>query len=736
MRINIRPSPISPSDGGTGSHGHEADVLVIGSGFGGAVAAARLAQAGYAVTVLERGRRWRAGEFPRKPNLRDGWLWRVDRGLYDIRWLVGMIAVQASGWGGGSLAYANVFARPFDTALSRHWPAHLRRTELDPYYDLAAHMLEVAPTPHDPQTGQAPVRTGIIESLMGRTDRSKATIRPNLAVTFDNPEVWRPNIHGVPRRGCAFVGECVIGCNHGAKNSLDVTYLAVAEQHGARAETDIDVIGIEREDGGYIVTTRDLAAPGTPTRTWHAPRVVVAAGSVATTELLLRARDVHKTLPELSPRLGAGFSGNGDFLTFAEFRQPGGDMTTGPTITTNTILDVPEGRRSVWFQVQDGAFPVVLHELFDAVVPGQLVRRWWRRRFGEPDIRRVFAVLAMGHDSGAGRLRLNRSGRIVLAWRNRWQRSLYRSQRRLGPLLTRTLHTRSYNPLTWSLLRRTTTVHPLGGVPFGVDRTHGVIDEFGEVHGYPGLFVMDGSTLPASTGVNPSATILASAERSIQELIRRDGHPGWQAPEWHAVTRMPIPEDAGYAFAAELREATRGDGVQFSERMVTARSASTSITVQLEVQTRSIDGLVEDPAHTLSIRGTIDAVGIAESADIDGSLSLFPESGDVAMRYQLSFAGADEREWMLHGHKTIARRTPTGLWRGLTRLRAVVHPVDDDTAAIEATLHVHLRDVTRLLGSVRGSGFTRSRRIRSVLRFAVLFLRGALRRPSTRKDIT
>lgn len=124
----------------------DADVIIVGSGFGGAVAAARLAQAGYSVLVLERGRRWNAGDFPRDPRLRDGWLWGVDGGLDDIPWLEGMISVQASGWGGGSLAYANVFSRPFDAALSSRWPAHLRRPELDLFYDLAAHMLEVSPS--------------------------------------------------------------------------------------------------------------------------------------------------------------------------------------------------------------------------------------------------------------------------------------------------------------------------------------------------------------------------------------------------------------------------------------------------------------------------------------------------------------------------------------------------------------------------------------------------------------
>lgn len=718
--------PAHPED--PSAPGHDADVLVVGSGFGGSVAAARFAQAGYSVIVLERGRRWGLGDFPRNPQLRDGWLWGVDRGLYDVRWLVGMVAVQAAGWGGGSLAYANVFARPFDAALSERWPAHLRRAELDPFYDLAAHMLEVSPAGDDPRTGRAPERTRLVEQLMGHSDRPEATIRPNLAVTFGDPREWRPNRHGIPRRGCAFVGECVLGCNHGAKNTLDVTYLAVAEQHGARAVTGAQVVAIRPDDAGYVVSTTTPGEPEGARRAWRAPRVVLAAGAVGTTELLLRARDGDRTLPRLSARLGDGFSGNGDFLTLAELRRPAGDMTTGPTITTSTVLDVPEGRGAVWYQVQDGAVPVVLHELFDAVVPGQRVRAWWRRRFSTADVRRVFAVLSMGHDSGGGRLRLDRGGDVVLAWRNRWQSSLYRSQRRLAPMLARLLRAKLHHPLTWSVLRRTTTVHPIGGVPYGADRTRGVVDEVGEVHGYPGLFVMDGSTLPASTGVNPSATILAVTERAVQAIIRRDGQPGWRAPEWDVMTPTPAPEDAAFTFAAGLQADTRGGGISFAERMRTARSAPVAVTLRLEVEARSIDRLVDDPTHQLAVRGTIDLAGTARAAPVTGALSLFPENGEEAMGYDLHFRDDAGRPWTLAGSKAITGAAPWRVVRDLTHLDAVAHPDDDRSEVTPAILRIGVADLAGLLGTLRGAGFTAPRRARSVSRFVGLFLRGTYRR--------
>ncbi|MFC4562343.1 GMC oxidoreductase [Nocardiopsis mangrovi] len=707
----------------------DADAIVVGSGFGGAVAAARLAQAGFSVIVLERGRRWKPGDFPRRSRLDDGWLWDVDRGLYDIRWLDNMASVQGAGWGGGSLVYANVFARPFEGTMDERWPDHLRRAKLDPYYDLAAHMIGVAPVGDDPRTGKAPPRTELIEQLLAGTDKDEATVRPNLAVTFGDPDTWRPNTHGVARRGCAFVGECVIGCNHGAKNTLDTSYLAVAEASGAEAVTDAQVQLIEQRDGGYAVTASTPTDPDAPLREWTAPRVVLAAGAVATNELLLRSRDVHGTLPDISRELGRGFSGNGDFLTLAELRGEQPDMTTGPTITTNTVLDVAEGHRSVWYQVQDGAFPPPLNTLFDTLLPARNARHWWRRRVRRTGAGQTFAVLAMGRDSGNGTLRLDRAGDATLTWNNKWQAHLYRSQVRVGPTIASLVNARLYNPFTWSLLRRTITVHALGGVRPGPDAATSVADEAGEVHGYPGLFVMDGSVLPAATGVNPSATILATAERSIETVIRRSGRPEWRAPEWEAVVPADVPEDAAFASMSRLHTATKGDGVVFQERMATRRRENPMMVLSLKAEIPGMDAFLADPAHTVRMRGVIDVEDIATRMGISGTLSLFPQGRREAMSYALRFHDDDGRPWQLSGTKSVRSRNPLALLTGLTRLQTEISPVDgtpDERRHFVITIGG--ADLPRLGASLRGVGFTRARRLRAVARFVSFFAASAMRR--------
>jgi cholesterol oxidase len=707
------------------------DAIVVGSGFGGAVAVARLAQAGLRVAILERGRRWPRGSFPRDTNdLKTGWLWQSGRGLFDLRWLDRMLSVQGAGWGGGSLIYANVFARPLDETFRPSWPESYSRAALDRYYDLAAHMLEVRPIQPDPLTGEVPVRTQAMEDLVTRMDRAAGTIRPNLAVRFaTDPDTQVINRHGIPQYGCTFVGECVLGCNQGAKNSLDYNYLAIAERAGALALTDSEAIGIETCDDGYRVTYRNHADGG-DSQALTGRAIFLAAGAVGTTELLLRARDTAQSLPDLSPRLGEGFSGNGDFLSFIRRSRVPLDPERGPTITTSSIVDFDEASRQVWFQVQDGSYPAVLSRLVASADPTRGVRerlaRLRAQRATGTDRRpaKVMALLLMGRDASQGRLALDHHDQATVGWDNRANRALYRAEGQVGRAVARMFGGRASDVPTWSLLRRAITVHNLGGVPMGIDRTHGVIDENGEVHGYPGLYVVDGSAVPSATGVNPSASILAMAERNVERAIRRiTGDQFWEAPEMREVERSDVPEDRAMQLMSIQRRQRSGNGVRFREAMSgrlrfggTDRAAHVALDAHIE----GLAPFTRDPDHAIALSGTITIDGLATARPVTGTLDLFPEPGDLAMRYHLHGSGDAGEDLELVGIKRQHPKNPLTLWSDLTTLQV-------ETSAGGGTLRISPLGTLKLAGSIRGDAFTRGKRAAAAARFVAYFTRGAVR---------
>lgn len=699
------------------------DAIVIGSGFGGAVAAARLAQAGRSVLVLERGRRFSPADFPRTEHLSDGWLWQSGHGIYDIRWMGRMLSVQAAGWGGGSLVYANVFARPAaEVFADPRWTED--RATLDPYYDLAAHMLAVSPVAVDPLTGEVPGRVAALEGLAAKIGRPGGTIRPTLAVTFtDDPDATITNRHGVPQRGCSFCGECVIGCTRGAKNSLDLTYLALAEQHGARALTGAEVDRIEPIDDGYRVSWFDHT--GGRRRQRRTRSVIVAAGAVGTTELLLRQRDVLRTLPALSPRLGEGFSGNGDALTFLDRPRRSRDEKRGPTITTTTVLDVEEDGAPVWFQVQDGAIPEPVTALLSNLVRDALPTRTRAPHRARRPRRDTIALLLMGRDSATGRLTLDGDHEAEVAWDARANRRLTRAQARVGRVVRRHLGGRAYASPTWSVLRTPITVHPLGGAPRSDRAEDGVIDRYGNVHGYPGLMIVDGAAVPAATGSNPSATILALAERSIEYAIRTTGTPDWRAPEWDDVRPVPAPEDDAFAAMSELRNRHAGDGLRFRERLsgTVEIDGPVRTTLRLTAEIPSWHRFRASSRHPISVTGRLDIDGVATGRRVDGRLDLFPDGDAVAMRYVLDSRADDGSALRIVGHKA----TPTlrDAWRPLTTLHLDLHRAGAGEAAARTgngTLRMSAGDVLRMLRSLEGVAFTARRRGKVVRRFVTFFI--------------
>jgi choline dehydrogenase-like flavoprotein len=343
------------------------DAVVIGTGFGGAVTACRLAQAGKDVCILERGRRYGRGDFPRPAERADHlpdtarWAWALDHGLFDAKDLQGALAVQAAGYGGGSLVYANVHLRPSPEVFSqptKHgleangWPACYTRPELDRYYNVVAANLRVRPIPSTPspssgQHGPLP-KVEAMRAAAKALNREDWFFLPPLAIDFDK---------------CVMCGECIVGCQVHAKNTLDLNYLAVAERTGVDVRTLAEAVDIrEDSDRCYTVRYRDHAI-GKEDAEVRAKSVFLCAGSVNSTYLLLRSKE-QLPMPAVSKaHIGRRFFANGDAIAmvYDTDTAPAPTPTLGPTITTallyNKGMPGPTASRGDWFLLQDGGYP-------------------------------------------------------------------------------------------------------------------------------------------------------------------------------------------------------------------------------------------------------------------------------------------------------------------------------------------------------------------------------------------
>jgi cholesterol oxidase len=717
------------------------DAIVVGSGFGGAVAACRLAQAGLRVAILERGRRYPLGSFPRDwANPLNGWLWQESQGLFDVRPINEMTIVQGAAYGGGSHLYANVHLRAPADVFQHGWPRGYSRSALDGYYDLVAYMLDITSIGEDQPLG-VPLKTRRLERVAERLGRAEQLCRPTLAVNFGDPETLRPNKFGVPQYGCRHCGECDIGCNFQAKNTLDLNYLVVAERHGAQARTRCEVTRIAPDPEGYQVTFTDHEA-GTQ-QSINATTVVLAAGAVNTSELLLRCRDEHHTLPDLSDRLGHGYSGNGDFLAFAVNTAEMCEPWSGPTITTGIVYDRGQGSDRHWFIFEEGGYPSQISRLIDLVgeagnfgglrVPAEgfdAVREAARERIrhGPKDdtAADTMVFLAMGRDSADGRIELLPvTHELCVRWNLRENLGLYETEQRLCEDIARELGGEvALNPL-WETLRLPVSVHNLGGCLLADDPRTGVVDSNGEVFGYPNLFVLDGACLPSATGVNPSHTIAAVAERNIEAAIRRmPGMSRWAAPQReHAVpvmdplARVRIPRGGtappsmphvGLAFT----ETTHGALTRGPAHLVKEATPGITVSLRLDLATASIADFVDDPAHRLAATGTICVEGLTSRGGArvrNGLVHLLAAGDGPASRrvlYTLPFFGADGKPYLLDGYKDIRDRGRFDLWGAsttvYTRIRRGHTPRGGTIAAGE--LRLSLAEWVRELSTVRVTG--------------------------------
>ncbi|HEY3445962.1 MAG TPA: GMC family oxidoreductase [Myxococcales bacterium] len=526
------------------------DFVVVGSGFGGSVSALRLAEKGYKVAVLEAGKRWASADFPKTSwNLRK-FLWAPRLRCFGIQRLTllrDVLVLHGAGVGGGSLVYANTLPVPRSEVFQGSgWPAgeDWERALQGPYAT-AKRMLGATTNPRLTRADEV-LKEAATEMGFGHTWHPT-----EVAVFFGEPEKTVPDPffggRGPERSGCRFCGGCMVGCRHGAKNTLDKNYLYLAEKLGVTVfpETTVDHLEALPGGAGYLLHShRSTSLFGGGRRQWRAPQVVLSAGVLGTLRLLLEARD-SGSLPGLSPALGMRVRTNSEALVGATSRRSDIDLTDGIAITSSVYPDAathiepvryPRGSDAMGLLgklLTDGGpgLPRPLKFLIECVKhPVDFLRSLFP--FGWA--RKTIILLTM--QTTDNHLRVVRRRRWWWPFSKALTSKPSDETGRRNP---------SYIPVANEFARRVagkidgwpvsainevlldvpTTAHILGGAAIGDSPETAVCDARHQVFGHPGLYVVDGSSVPVNLGVNPSLTITALAEKAMSAIPQAPPKP-------------------------------------------------------------------------------------------------------------------------------------------------------------------------------------------------------------------
>lgn len=584
---------VSPARNQDEEDAYDYDVLVVGSGFGGSVTALRLTEKGYRVGVLEAGRRFTRETLPKNSWDLKNFLWAPTLGLYGIQriHLLGNVMVLAgAGVGGGSLNYANTLYEPLAPFFEDpQWKDITDwRAELAPYYDQAKRMLGVrlnpTMTPSDVHLKAAAQAMGIGDTFhmapvgvfFGDGDDGDGTAKAK-----PGGEVADPFFGGAgpSRKACIECGECMTGCRHGAKNTLNENYLYLAEKAGAVVHPMTSVVAVTEDSrGGFAVKTlpTDDRKKGKG-RTFTAREVVIAAGTYGTQTLLHRMKD-SGLLPRISARLGELTRTNSEGLVGAQTtdrryrRRHGGqkaDFTRGVAITSsvhpdeNTHIEpVRYGKGSnsmgglTVLQVPYGAHRVRNWALNMARHPLLALRSLSNRRWSE---RTIIGLVMQSLDNSLTTYRKPGGlGKGLLTARQGHgapNPTQIEAATRAATLISEEINGFAGSNIG-ELMGTPLTAHFLGGCPIGADAESGVIDPYHRLYGHPGISVVDGAAVSANLGVNPSLTITAQAERAMSFWPNK-GEEDTRPRQGEAYARVAAVEPKSPAVPAEAFGALR-----------------------------------------------------------------------------------------------------------------------------------------------------------------------------------
>ncbi|HSC21534.1 MAG TPA: GMC family oxidoreductase [Solirubrobacterales bacterium] len=533
---------------------YDYDWVVIGSGFGGSVSALRLAEKGYEVGVLECGKRFTDKDFPKSTwdIRRYFWAPRIGlRGIFRLTTFKDVSVVSGCGVGGGSLGYANTLYVPPQKFFQDPQWADLAdwQRELAPHYAEAQRMLGVTQVKTDDAADDLLREYG---EAIGVGDTYQKT---PVGIYFGEPGKTVPDPYfggeGPDRTGCSLCGRCMVGCPHGAKNTLVKNYLYLAEQRGVevtpdRTVTEIRPLGAADGSDGYaIASERSGMIPGRGKRTITARGVVVAAGALGTNKLLQRCR-LGGSLPKLSARLGELVRTNSEMILAVTVPEDYPDDLTKRVAISGSIYPDADTHIETVSYGKDGDSMGLLYTLLvgdgtrvtrPLKLLGQILRhpvRFAKVLWPKGWSRRTIILLVMQTLDNAIALRpkLKRSGNVWLQTEQDPEKpnpTFIPVANDAAEWLAERTGGIAQSSVMEALMNIPSTAHILGGAVIGHGPEDGVVDARQRVFGYENLLVCDGSAVPANVGVNPSLTITALAEHAMSEIPAASEQPSYEA---------------------------------------------------------------------------------------------------------------------------------------------------------------------------------------------------------------
>lgn len=517
------------------------DYIVIGSGFGGSVSAMRLSEKGYSVLVIEKGKWWKAEDFPKSNWNLKKFLWVPALrwfGIMKMDFFKEVLVLSGAGVGGGSLVYANTHMVPKESFWTNPIWSHFKdwKMELSPFFEQAKFMLGsskyMREFPEDEYLKQ-------VANDMGRGDSYKAV--DSVGVYFgDTDKEKDPYFKGLGpmRKGCTECAGCMVGCRENAKNTLDKNYLWFAQKFGVTIVAETLVTKIEQTDSGYSVSTESQTANFNKNkRVFKAKGIVVSAGVLGTLKLLLEQKFIHKTLPNISNQLGENILTNSEMIAGVG----GATEKLNHGIAISRVFNPDENTHIELCKYPDGSGAMMRLGVMAAGDGNGLVRTAKMlgnmimhpiqslRFFFEPNVaKKSVVLLIMQSIPNAMKMQLkkgwfgnslqfeNESGLKVPSYIPIGQEVLHRYADKSNAV--------AMNAFSEVMFNMSTTAHILGGCPMGETAAEGVVDENFKVHGYDNFYILDGSIMPCNLGVNPSLTITALSEYAMEKIAEKEGN--------------------------------------------------------------------------------------------------------------------------------------------------------------------------------------------------------------------